>query len=62
MNNALICAHNEKYDVFNALNVLDNSKFIDECKFGPGNGYLQYYMYNWRCPAILSKEVGLVLL
>ncbi|CAM9365596.1 unnamed protein product, partial [Choristocarpus tenellus] len=31
-------------------------------KFGIGDGHLQYYLYNWRCPEISSNEVGLVLL
>ena len=33
-----------------------------ELKFGIGDGHLQYYLYNWRCTAVESNEVGLVLL
>ena len=35
---------------------------LKELKFGIGDGHLQYYMYNWRCPSIKSSQVGLVLL
>ena len=31
------------------------------CQFGAGDGFLQYYVYNWNCPQIEPAEVGLVL-
>ena len=31
-------------------------------KFGEGDGHLQYYLYNWRCPTVTPNNVGLVLL
>ena len=42
--------------------MLENDAFLKELKFGIGDGHLQYYMYNWRCPSIKSSQVGLVLL
>ena len=27
-----------------------------------GDGFLQYYVYNWKCPAMEPSSVGLVLL
>eukprot|EP00753_Platysulcus_tardus_P012126 PLAT3339.65.p2 GENE.PLAT3339.65~~PLAT3339.65.p2 ORF type:complete len:511 (+),score=229.54 PLAT3339.65:32-1564(+) len=62
MQNALILAKNAGFDVFNALNLLDNQEFLSDLKFGPGDGTLNYYCYNWRCPSIEADEVGLVLL
>ncbi|KAG2183228.1 hypothetical protein INT43_006232 [Umbelopsis isabellina] len=50
------------FDVFNALSLMDNSMFIDDLKFGPGDGYLNYYLYNWRCREIKPHKVGLVML
>eukprot|EP00455_Lapot_gusevi_P032501 TRINITY_DN3544_c0_g1_i1.p1 TRINITY_DN3544_c0_g1~~TRINITY_DN3544_c0_g1_i1.p1 ORF type:complete len:467 (-),score=153.07 TRINITY_DN3544_c0_g1_i1:186-1526(-) len=62
MNDALILAHNEQFDVFNALNVMENETFFKDLKFGIGDGNLQYYLYNWRCPEMQPSDVGLVLL
>lgn len=62
MNDALIFAVQEGFDVFNALDVMQNDEFFKELKFGPGDGYLQYYLYNWKCPQMKPQEVGLVLL
>lgn len=62
MNDALILAKGEDQDVFNALNLMHNDEFLDELKFGLGDGNLQYYLYNWACPPMESKDVGIVLL
>lgn len=62
MNDALILAKSLDFDVFNALNVMENDVFLTPLKFGVGDGHLQYYLYNWRCPEMPPKEVGLVLL
>jgi glycylpeptide N-tetradecanoyltransferase len=62
MKDCLILAKNEGADVFNALNLMDNDEFLKELKFGLGDGNLQYYLYNWGCPTIQSKEIGIVLL
>lgn len=56
-------AHRD-HDVFNALDIFDNTSFMKELKFGIGDGKLRYYLYNWR---VLGKDiepsgVGLVLL
>merc|ERR1711972_902376 len=62
MNDALIYAKQNDFDVFNALNVRENDQFLKELKFGIGDGFLQYYLYNWRCPKIEPGGIGLVLL
>lgn len=62
MMDALICAKAEDFDVFNALNVMENDDFFKKLKFGMGDGNLQYYLYNWRCPEMTPNQVGLVLL
>jgi len=62
MNDALILAKKKDFDVFNALNVMENDQFLKELKFGIGDGFLQYYLYNWKCPEMSSPDVGLVLL
>jgi len=62
MYDALIYARSHDFDVFNALNVMENESFLKELKFGIGDGFLQYYVYNWKCPKIPANGMGLVLL
>lgn len=63
MNDALIVARQNDYDVFNALDVMLNESFLKELKFGPGDGKLHYYLYNYRLRNPLRpSELGLVLL
>ena len=62
MYDALVFAQAEGFDVFNALDVMDNNQVFKELKFGIGDGNLQYYLYNWKCPTMLPNENGLVLL
>uniref|UniRef100_A0A183E023 Glycylpeptide N-tetradecanoyltransferase n=1 Tax=Gongylonema pulchrum TaxID=637853 RepID=A0A183E023_9BILA len=33
----------------------------NELKFGIGDGNLQYYLYNWKCPDIAPEKIALVL-
>uniref|UniRef100_A0A5S6QMY2 Glycylpeptide N-tetradecanoyltransferase n=1 Tax=Trichuris muris TaxID=70415 RepID=A0A5S6QMY2_TRIMR len=61
MFDALILAKNAGYDVFNALDLMDNSQFLEELKFGVGDGHLQYYLYNWKCPEMPPEKIGLIL-
>lgn len=59
---ALILAKKEGFDVFNALDIMENQKFISELNFSPGDGFLHYYMYNYQMKNMLqSKELGIVL-
>ncbi|KAL8946466.1 MAG: hypothetical protein Q9222_007140 [Ikaeria aurantiellina] len=48
MKDALNLAHRFKFDVFNALTLLDNPLFLQQQHFGPGDGQLHYYVYNYR--------------
>ncbi|RDD40200.1 Glycylpeptide N-tetradecanoyltransferase 2 [Trichoplax sp. H2] len=58
---ALIIAKNANFDVMNALDLMENKQFLENLKFGIGDGNLQYYFYNYRCPAMESEKIGLVL-
>ena len=53
---------NVELDVFNALDVMENASIFESLKFGAGDGYLQFYLYNWKCPLLEPSQVGLVLL
>uniref|UniRef100_A0A1I7SUF9 Glycylpeptide N-tetradecanoyltransferase n=1 Tax=Bursaphelenchus xylophilus TaxID=6326 RepID=A0A1I7SUF9_BURXY len=56
MGDALICAHQDGFDVFNALDLMDNKVFLSDLKFGIGDGNLQYYLYNWKSPEMSPEE------
>lgn len=63
MQDALILAHSKGYDVFNALDLMENATVLKDLKFGVGDGRLQYYLYNWRVREELKPdELGLILL
>jgi len=62
MNDALILAKQRDFDVFNALDLMDNNEFIEKLKFGKGDGNLQYYLFNWRTNNITPQDTALVLL
>lgn len=62
MKDMLILARNKGADVVNAVDVMENGSIFESLKFGPGDGFLQYYLYNWKCPEMNHDEVGLVLL
>lgn len=74
ISDAMIFAKKFNFDVFNALTLMDNPSFLEELKFGPGDGYLNYYLYNWKMKPIAggmstdgrlhpeTSDVGLVML
>ena len=37
-----------KFDVYNALSLMENGLFLEELKFGPGDGQLHFYLFNYR--------------
>jgi glycylpeptide N-tetradecanoyltransferase len=49
---AILTILRAKFDVFNALTLHDNPLFLEQLKFGAGDGQLHYYLYNWRTPAM----------
>lgn len=38
--------------MLNSLTTLDNNLFLNDLKFGPGDGFLRWYLYNWRARPI----------
>ncbi|KAJ9605153.1 glycylpeptide N-tetradecanoyltransferase [Cladophialophora chaetospira] len=48
----LIEAKKAKFDVTNALTLHDNPLFLEQLKFGAGDGQLHHYLYNWRTKTI----------
>lgn len=62
INDLLIKARDEKFDVVNCVDILQSATVIDDLKFVPGDGSLHYYFYNWSFPPTPPKEVGFVML
>ena len=61
MRDALILGKSLGFDVFNALDLMDNSAFIDKLMFQIGSGTLRYYLYNWKTKQVQPQETGLIL-
>ncbi|UJR33772.1 hypothetical protein I4U23_021199 [Adineta vaga] len=61
VNDCLVQALKNDFDVFNALDLMDNKDFLEKLKFGVGDGNLQYYIYNWKCPQMNPEKVALLL-
>ncbi|KAL5039487.1 glycylpeptide N-tetradecanoyltransferase [Batrachochytrium dendrobatidis] len=61
INDALILAKKAGFDVFNCLEFMDNHLFLEELKFGKGNGDLNFYLYNYRSRNIDNKKVALFM-
>ena len=47
--------------MFNALDLMENGEFLEDLKFGQGDGNLQYYLFNWRCPHMRPSDVSIDL-
>jgi len=41
---------------------MDNKSFLEELKFGMGDGHLHYYLYNFKCPELPPDKVGVAIL
>ncbi|WFD34290.1 glycylpeptide N-tetradecanoyltransferase [Malassezia cuniculi] len=52
MRDTLVIAKQHGFDVVNCLTVMDNALFVYEQKFGPGDGFLRFYLFNWRVAPI----------
>lgn len=62
MQDALVLARRNDFDVFNALDLAKNSEFFKELKFHIGDGELHYYLYNWKCRPLAKEKNALILL
>ncbi|TBU35738.1 N-myristoyl transferase [Dichomitus squalens] len=69
---ALVIADRAKFDVMNALTLMDNVPFLQDLKFGQGDGILNFYLYNWRTAPLaglratsdtsVGRGIGVVML
>lgn len=50
--------HKQKgFDVFCALDVMDNMSFLEKLKFTISDKSVHYYLYNWKCPLMSPDKV-----
>ncbi|GLD62945.1 glycylpeptide N-tetradecanoyltransferase 2-like isoform X1 [Lates japonicus] len=61
MEDAVVLAKSKGFDIFSALDVMDNKTFLEKLKFSISDKNLHYYLYNWMCPNMSPDKVGLVL-
>lgn len=61
MEDTLVLAKSRGFDIFSALDVMDNKSFLEKLKFSISDMSLHYYLYNWMCPTLSPDKVGLVL-
>ena len=62
VNDALHFAGRAGFDVFNALDIMQNKDFLKDLKFQGGTGRLHYYLYNYAVPELQPNDIGVVLL
>ncbi|KAM4624552.1 glycylpeptide N-tetradecanoyltransferase 1-like [Polymixia lowei] len=61
MEDTLVLAKAKGFDVFTALDIMENRCFLEKLKFVIGDKNLHYYLYNWTCPTIDPDKIGLLL-
>jgi glycylpeptide N-tetradecanoyltransferase len=49
---SLVYCKKYKFDVYNALSLMDNGLFLEDQKFGAGDGQLHYYLFNYKANPI----------
>lgn len=60
----MVLAAQKGYDVFNMLDIMDNAQVFKDLLFCKGDGFLQYYFYNWvpSKKVLHPGEIGIVLM
>ncbi|XP_072312164.1 glycylpeptide N-tetradecanoyltransferase 2-like [Eucyclogobius newberryi] len=61
MEDALVLAKAKGFDVFTAFDVMGNKSLLEKLKFNTSSKSMNFYLYNWQCPAINPDKVGFVL-
>ena len=55
-NDAFLIARNLGYDVFNTLDVGQETSKLEKLKFVKGTGHVYYYLFNWSLSSSISLE------
>uniref|UniRef100_A0A096LWW5 Glycylpeptide N-tetradecanoyltransferase n=1 Tax=Poecilia formosa TaxID=48698 RepID=A0A096LWW5_POEFO len=57
MQDTLVLAKAKGFDVFCALDMMDNMSFLEKLKFTISDKSVHYYLYNWKCPLMSPDKV-----
>lgn len=50
------------FDLFNAIDIMENYKYLNELKFETKESVQYFYTYNWNIAApVHSRQVGIIL-
>uniref|UniRef100_A0A8C9XF82 Glycylpeptide N-tetradecanoyltransferase n=1 Tax=Sander lucioperca TaxID=283035 RepID=A0A8C9XF82_SANLU len=60
MEDTLVLAKSKGFDVFSALEVMDNRSFLEKLKFSINDKSLHYYLYNWMCPKMSPDKLPVI--
>jgi len=60
--NLLYIIKNKGGDYVSCLEQYDNKKFFNNLEFKRATTYLNFFLYNWICPAIEKKDLGVILI
>ena len=60
MSNTLVLTKMKGFDVFNAVNLMENKTFLEKFKCSMGTATYSI-IYNWKCLSMGAEKVGLVL-
>tara|TARA_B100001121_G_C18687909_1_gene621613 strand:+ start:1840 stop:3000 length:1161 start_codon:yes stop_codon:yes gene_type:complete len=61
INSLLHVIKDNNFDVFNCLDVMDNTEFFEKLKFKKGSGVLNYYLFNYKLKSVEPSKNGIVL-
>ncbi|RHY84777.1 hypothetical protein DYB35_008077 [Aphanomyces astaci] len=57
----MVKAKANNMDIFSAADIMNMDEVLAPLVFEAGGGHLHYYLFNWRCPQMTRRNVGLVL-
>ena len=55
-------AKKDGFDVFNLTEVMQHKRVLEELMFKVGDGKLNHYFFNWRAPAIIAEDFGIIMM
>jgi len=61
IDNGLYFMKQNQVDIVNCIKQYNNDKFIDKLKFLEGNAGLNFYLFNWSSPPIVSSDMAVVM-
>jgi len=54
----MIVAHNNGFDMFNTIDIMEHNIMLQELGFSVGTGVSNYYLWNWQLPDMKNAQIG----